>query len=66
MVSKPPNMMPLIDPTHPEHTDELAVRRALSDAFSVCGECRRCIDRCASFPTLFEMLDASPDADPAT
>lgn len=54
----------LIDPTHPEWSDESAVRRALSDAFSVCGDCRRCIDRCSSFPTLFEMLDASPDADP--
>lgn len=53
-----------IDPTNPDHVDESAVRRALSDAFSVCGECRRCVERCVSFPTLFEMLDSSPDATP--
>ncbi|MFK8022386.1 MAG: heterodisulfide reductase-related iron-sulfur binding cluster [Ilumatobacter sp.] len=40
-----------------EFSDEAEVRIAMSDAFSVCGECRRCVDRCSVFPTLFEMLD---------
>ena len=52
------------DPTHPSYVDEADVRAELTRAFDLCHGCRRCVDRCSSFPTLFEMMDRldAPDA----
>jgi len=51
------------DPTHSLFTDEADVRGELQRVFDVCGQCRRCIDHCSSFPTLFDLLDALEDGD---
>jgi glycerol-3-phosphate dehydrogenase subunit C len=45
------------DPWQPIYTDEADVRSELARVQEVCRECRRCVDYCGSFPTLFEMLD---------
>ena len=51
------------DPHHPDYLDEADVRGELSRVFDVCGGCRRCVDLCSSFPTLFEMLDEHEEVD---
>mgnify|MGYP006203009289 CR=1 FL=1 len=35
-------------------------RGELTRVFDVCSRCRQCLDLCASFPTLFDLVDASP------
>ncbi|MGA9275822.1 heterodisulfide reductase-related iron-sulfur binding cluster [Ilumatobacter sp.] len=52
------------DPTEASYTDEAPVRDELTRVFDVCQSCRRCVDLCTSFPTLFDMLDRheQPDA----
>ena len=52
------------DPHHEAYVAEDDVRRELARAFDICHDCRLCVDRCTSFPTLFEMLagtDGSAD-----
>jgi Fe-S oxidoreductase len=51
------------DPTHPRYFDEADVRAELTRVYDVCQGCRRCVDHCASFPTLFEMIDQHDDRD---
>jgi Fe-S oxidoreductase len=51
------------DPTHPQYFDEADVRGELTRVFQVCHECQRCVDHCASFPTLFTMIDRHDDRD---
>lgn len=51
------------DPKHPLYTDEADVRNELARVFDVCNGCRRCVQFCTSFPTLFEMLDGFDDHD---
>ncbi len=53
------------DPTDSIYTDEADVRGELARTQEVCNGCRRCVDLCGVFPTLFEMLDAmaEPSAD---
>ena len=36
--------------------DEAAVRNELTRAFGTCHGCRRCVDLCSVFPSLFELL----------
>lgn len=45
------------DPQHADYTEEADVRSELARVMDVCHGCRRCVDLCAVFPTLFEMLD---------
>ena len=52
-----PAVTQLFDPSEPSYTDEAAVRSELARVEDVCHGCRRCVDLCGSFPTLFEMLD---------
>lgn len=51
-------------PHDPRRTDEKSVRDELTRVFDVCGGCRRCVELCGSFPTLFGLLDEfdEPDA----
>jgi Fe-S oxidoreductase len=49
------------DPGHPSYLDEADVRGELTRVFDVCHSCRRCVDLCTSFPTLFEMIDRQHD-----
>jgi len=45
------------DPAHPEYLDEADIRNELSRVFDVCHRCRRCIDKCDSFPSMFAAID---------
>ena len=45
------------DPRDPLYFDEADVRGELTRVFDVCHGCRLCFEFCASFPTLFEMID---------
>lgn len=53
------------DPANPMYADEADVREELARVHDVCNGCRRCVDYCGVFPTLFEMLEAmvEPSAD---
>lgn len=51
------------DPTDAGYLDEFDVRQELTRAFDVCQSCRHCVGRCASFPTLFDMIDRHGDGD---
>ncbi len=51
------------DPTHPTYLDEADVRAELTRVYDHCQRCRLCIDHCASFPTLFDLLDRSDTKD---
>jgi len=50
------------DPHHPDYLDEEATRTELTRTFDVCNGCRRCVDRCDAFPTLFDLLDQRDEA----
>ena len=45
------------DPKDPLYFDEADVRGELMRVFDLCHGCRLCLEFCASFPTLFEMID---------
>lgn len=45
------------DPGHPAYLEEADLRGELSRVFDICHSCRQCVDVCATFPTLFELLD---------
>jgi glycerol-3-phosphate dehydrogenase subunit C len=45
------------DPRHPKYLDEAAVRDELTRVYDICHGCRLCLDVCASFQTLFELID---------
>jgi glycerol-3-phosphate dehydrogenase subunit C len=51
------------DPKDPVYFDEADVRDELTRVFDLCHGCRRCFEFCASFPTLFEMIDEFEDRD---
>lgn len=51
------------DPRHVAYLDEADVRHELTRVFDVCGSCRKCVDLCTSFPTLFEFIDRHGDRD---
>jgi len=39
--------------------DEGAVEKELGRIFDICHGCRRCVNLCTTFPTLFDLIDAS-------
>ena len=43
----------------PEFTDPDALEKELARVFDVCHGCRRCVNLCQSFPTLFDLIDES-------
>jgi glycerol-3-phosphate dehydrogenase subunit C len=51
------------DPKHPKYLDEADVRDELTRVFDICQDCRKCVDLCPSFPTLFGFLDRHDDRD---
>jgi glycerol-3-phosphate dehydrogenase subunit C len=51
------------DPKDPVYFDEADVREELTRVYQLCHGCRRCVELCASFPTLFEMIDEHDDRD---
>ena len=44
---------------HPAYLDPGALGRELRRVAEVCHQCRRCLPLCGSFPTLFDLVDAS-------
>jgi glycerol-3-phosphate dehydrogenase subunit C len=45
---------------HPEYLDGPEIERELRRVAEICHQCRRCLPLCASFPRLFELIDATP------
>ena len=43
-----------------EFKDEAKIERELGRIFEICHGCRRCVNLCTTFPTLFDLVDASP------
>ena len=43
----------------PEFYDEPALFKELHRVFDICHGCRRCVSLCQSFPTMFDLVDAS-------
>ena len=48
-----------IDWQTPEFFDEAALFHEMERVFDICHGCRRCVSLCQSFPTLFDLVDAS-------
>jgi Fe-S oxidoreductase len=53
-----PNRQPL-DWQNPEFYDKDSVYEELERVFDICHGCRRCVNLCESFPTLFDLVDES-------
>lgn len=51
------------DPTDATYRDEADVRNELARVHDVCNGCRRCVDLCPSFSTLFDLLDRHDEPD---
>ncbi len=67
MSRKPPREGSLEAPTrHPidwqseQYYDEAALMDELERVFDLCHGCRRCVNLCNAFPTLFDLVDESP------
>ncbi|MEI6558152.1 MAG: heterodisulfide reductase-related iron-sulfur binding cluster [Rhodospirillaceae bacterium] len=58
-----------VDWQSPDYYDEAKLETELRRVFGHCHDCRRCFRLCASFPRLFDLIDATPggtlDAVPA-
>ena len=48
-----------LDWNNPEFWDKAALEHELERVFDLCHGCRRCVSLCQSFPTLFDLVDAS-------
>ena len=48
-----------LDWQNPEFYSEEALHKEMERVFDICHGCRRCISLCQSFPTLFDLVDAS-------
>ena len=52
-----------IDWKNPAFYDEAACNQELERIFDICHGCRRCVSLCQSFPTLFDLVDATEDGE---
>ena len=48
-----------LDWKNPEFYDEASLFAEMERVFDICHGCRRCVSLCGSFPTLFDLVDAS-------
>jgi Fe-S oxidoreductase len=48
-----------LDWQNPEFYDEGSAFKELERVFDICHGCRRCVNLCTAFPTLFDLVDAS-------
>ena len=53
-----PNRQPL-DWQAPEFCDKDSLYQELERVYDICHGCRRCVNLCDSFPTLFDLIDES-------
>jgi len=49
-----------LDWRNPDFYDEAKLERELERVFDICHGCRRCVNLCTAFPTLFDLVDESP------
>ena len=49
-----------LDWNNAEFYSEAALNQELERVFDICHGCRRCVSLCNTFPTLFDLIDASP------
>jgi len=49
-----------LDWKNPEFWDSARAEKELERIFDICHGCRRCVSLCTTFPTLFDLVDASP------
>ena len=52
-----------IDWKSPAYHDEADCFKELERVFDICHGCRRCVSLCQSFPTLFDLVDATDDGE---
>jgi len=43
----------------PEFFDEAKLLGEMERVFDICHGCRRCVNLCTAFPTLFDLVDSS-------
>ena len=46
-----------------DYHDEAACEKEMERMFDICHGCRRCVSLCQSFPTLFDLVDATADGE---
>jgi glycerol-3-phosphate dehydrogenase subunit C len=49
-----------LDWQNPDFYNPAKVEKELERVFDICHGCRRCVNLCTAFPTLFDLVDASP------
>jgi len=47
----------------PDYRDETKAFAEMERVFDICHGCRRCVSLCQSFPTLFDLIDATADGE---
>lgn len=52
-----------IDWKNPDFYDEASAFKEMERVFDICHGCRRCVSLCQSFPTLFDLVDATDDGE---
>ncbi len=52
-----------LDWQNPAFYDQAACEQELARVFDICHGCRRCVSLCESFPTLFDLVDATEDGE---
>jgi glycerol-3-phosphate dehydrogenase subunit C len=52
-----------IDWRNPDYYDAASLNRELERIFDICHGCRRCVSLCNAFPTLFDLVDATPSGE---
>jgi Fe-S oxidoreductase len=52
-----------LDWKNPEFYDESSALKEMERVFDICHGCRRCVSLCQSFPTLFDLVDATDDGE---
>jgi glycerol-3-phosphate dehydrogenase subunit C len=52
-----------LDWKNPDFHDETKALAEMERVFDICHGCRRCVSLCASFPTLFDLVDATADGE---
>lgn len=52
-----------LDWQNPEFHDEGSALKEMERVFDICHGCRRCVSLCQSFPTLFDLVDATDDGE---
>jgi len=52
-----------VDWKNPLFYDEVDAQKEMERVFDICHGCRRCVSLCQSFPTLFDLVDATTDGE---